>query len=307
MDVLEKCEAVIRMGPEDEVDEYAIKEMKKRVKAHLQKDPRYLSDAVFIINGNRYESILDALLEVDIVKTIDIAFVKPDINENWDFDRPTKIIKAIEGGFGGVAFFNYNPKAIDKWANAGELIEKKAMIRAFPVDVYVPRSIATMSKYVQEDPPRPIVPDLWTLEYAWIKMKELGALPITARVCVYTKEERFSYDIDIIKSKLMRDFRAERMPATRKVPRSPEDYFYFDRIYASEDLPSLTRNTFEAIFESDGLTAGDISHFFNITVDMANNNIRALLKRGLLDKEGQPPYETYKVTSELLKRKVKKD
>ena len=307
MDVLEKCEAVIRMGPEDEVDEYAIKEMRKRVKAHMQKEHRYLSDVAFIINGKMYESLLDALLEVDSIKSIDIAFLRPDINENWDFDRPTKIIKAIEGGFGGVAFFNYNPKAIDKWANAGELIEKKAMIRVFPVDVYVPRSIATMSKYVQEDPPRPIVPDLWTMEYAWMKMKELGALPLTVRVCVYTKEERFSYDIDIIKGKLIRDFRAERMPVTRKAVRDPEDYFYFDRIYASEDLPPLTRNIFEAIFESDGFTAADISHFFNITMDMANNNIRALLKRGLLDTEGQPPYETYKVTTELLKRKMKKN
>jgi hypothetical protein len=306
MDVLDKCQSVIRMGPEQEVDEYAIKEMRKRVKAHMQREFRYLADVAFIVNGELYENLLDALLEVDSVKSIDIKFLRPDINENWDFNRPTKIIKVIEGGFGGVAFFNYNPKAIDKWANAGELIEKKAMIRVFPVDVYVPRSIATMSKYVQEDPPRPIVPDLWTIEYAWMKMKELGALPITARICAYTKEERFAYDIDVINGKLIRDFRAERMPVTRKKSRDPEDYFYFDRIYASEDMPSLTRNIFEAIFESEGMTAADISHIFKITVDMANNNLRALLKRGLLDKEGQPPYETYLVTSEILKKKMKK-
>ncbi len=305
MDILEKCEAVIRLGPEEEVDAYALKEMRKRVKAHMQRDYRYLSDVLFVINGKRYESLLDALLEIDAVKSIDVSFIKPDINENWDFNRPTKIIKAIEGGFGGVAFFNYDPKAIDKWAKAGELIEKKAMIRVFPVDVYVPRSIATMSKYVQEDPPRPIVPDLWTMEYAWKKMKGLGALPMVVRICVYTKEDRFSYDIDIIKGKLIRDFRAERMPVTRKKSRTPEEYFYFDRIYASEDMPSLTRNIFEAIFESEGMTASDISHFFRITPDMAKNNIRALLSRGLLESEGQPPNETYKVSIEVLKRKMK--
>ncbi len=302
MDIMDKCEAVIRLGPEDEVDEYALKEMRKRVKAHIQKDLKYLADVSFMINGELYENLLDAIPVVEEIKTVEIIFMRPDINENWDFDRPTKIIKAIKGGFGGVAFFNYDPKAIDKWAKAGELIEKKAMIRVFPVDIYVPRSIATMSKYVQEDPPRPIVPDVWTVETAWSRMKSLGALPLTVRVCVYTQEERFSYDIDVIRGKLIRDFRAERMPVTRKVVRSPEDYFYFDRIYASEEMSQLTRNIFEAIFESDGLTAADISHFFRITLDMASNNIRALLKRGLLDKEGQPPYETYKVTTELLKK-----
>jgi len=304
MENLEKCEYIMRLGPESEVDEYAMKEMKKKVKAHLQKEWPHLADVGFFINNKLYHSLLDAMLEVDSMDSIEIRFLKPVLGENWDFNRPTKMIKAIKGGFGGVAFFNYEPKAIDKWAKASELIEKKAMVRVFPVNFYVPRSIATMSRYVMEDPPRPLVPDLWTMESAWVKMRSLGAVPMTIRICVYTQEERFSYDIDIIRGKLLRDFRAERIPATRRVVRNPEEYFYFDRVYAMEEMPALTKNIFEAIFESEGMNASDVSHFFRITTDMAANNLKALSNRGLLDSKGQPPFETYMVTEEILKKKT---
>ena len=304
MEILEKCESVIKLGPDKEVDEYAQKEMIKRVKSHLQSEKPHLSSVAFFINGELYENLLDAIVEVDEIDTIELRFIKPVLNENWDFNRPTKVIKVIKGGLGGLAFFNYDAKAIDKWAKASELIEKRAMIRAFPVNFYVPRSIATMSKYVLEDPPRPLIPDLWTLESTWEKMRELGTLPMTLRVCAYTKEERFSYDIDVIRGKLLRDFRAGRIPVTRKKMRSPEEYFYFDRIYASEDMPDLTRNIFESIFESDGMNVSDISHFFKITTDMANNNLKALVRRGLLDTQGQPPFETYMVTKEILEKKA---
>ena len=301
MDILRKCESVIGLGPESEVDEYAVKEMKKMVKSHLQRKKPALAELSFVINNRPYDSLLDTLLELDSIKSVEIRFLKPNIHDNWDFNAPTKIIKAIEGGYGGLAFFNYDAKALDKWAHAGELIEKKAMIRAFPVDFYVPRSIATMSRYVREDPPRPLVPRLLPMEKAWVEMREVGALPLTVRICAYTHEERFSYDLDLIEGVLMRDFRAERMPVTRKKRRSPEEYFYFDNIYASTDLPILPKQIFEAIFESDGLTASDISHFFKITMDMALNNLRALVSRGLVESEGRPPFETYRVTFEALK------
>ena len=304
MEILEKCEEVMHLGPDSEVDEYAIKEMKKKVKSHLQKQWPHLSDVGFFINGELYHNLLDAMLDVEDMESIEIRFLKPGLNENWDCNRPTKVIKAIKGGFGGVGFFNYDSKAIDKWANAGEIIEKKAMVRVFPVNFYVPRSIATMSKYVMEEPPRPLVPDLWTIESAWGKMRGLGAVPMTIRICVYTQEERFSYDIDVIRGKLLRDFRAEKIPVTRRSVRSPEEYFYFDRIYASEEMPDLTRNIFEAIFESEGMNGSDISHFFKITSDMARNNLKALSNRGLLDSKGQPPFETYMVTGEILKKKA---
>ncbi len=305
MEILEKCESVMNLGPEKEVDRYAIKEMNKKVKSHLQKQWPHLAEVGFFVNGELYENLLDAMLEIDDLNTIELRFLKPVLSENWDFNRPTKVIKAIKGGFGGVAFFNYDPKAIDKWANASELIEKKAMIRVFPVNFYIPRSIATMSKYVMEDPPRALIPDLWTMESAWEKMRILGAVPMTIRVCAYTQEERFSYDIDIIRGKLLRDFRAGKIPVTRKKVREPEEYFYFDRVYASEEMPDLTRNIFEAIFESDGMNASDLSHFFKITTDMAINNLKALSNRGLLDSKGQPPFETYMVTKELLEERVK--
>ncbi len=301
MDILRKCEAVIGLGPESEVDEYAVKEMKKRVKSHLQRKRPALAELAFVINNKPYDSLLDALLDVESIRSMEVRFLRPNIRENWDFNAPTKLIKAIEGGYGGVAFFNYEAKALDKWAHAGELIEKKAMIRAFPVEFYVPRSIATMSRYVQEDPPRPLVPRLLPMEKTWDAMRKVGTLPLIARICAYTHEERFSYDLDVIEGALLRDFRAEHMPVTRKKKRSPEEYFYFDKIYASTDLPLLPKQIFEAVFESDGLTASDISHFFKITMDMALNNLRALVSRGLVESEGRPPFETYRVTFEALK------
>lgn len=302
MEILEKCRSVIEHGPKSEIDEYSLKEMKKYVKSHLHNDGPYLSELAFLINGRQYEHIYDALIAEDDVETIDIRFLKPKLDEVWDFDAPTQTIKMMKGGFGGIAFFNYDPKALDKWAKAGELIEKKAMIRAFPVDFFVPRSIATMSKHLGEDPPDVLIPQLWTMESMLKNMREVGALPITVRICAYTKEERFAYDIDLLRNRLLRDPRAGKMQPTQRVKRSPEEYFYFDRIYASLKMGHLPKAIFEAVFESDGLTASDISHFFRITTEMAVNNLKALEKRGLLNVEGKPPFETYGVTHEILEK-----
>lgn len=307
MEILEKCQSVISRGPESEVDDYALKEMRKYVKAHLHEERPYLSELVFSINGRYYEHIYDALGEEDDIETIEIRFIKPKLDEIWDFDAPTKMIKVIKGGFGGIAFFNYDPKSLDKWAKAGELIEKKAMIRVFPVDFFVPRSIATISKYLGEEPPDVLVPQLWTMESMLQNIKEVGALPVTVRICAYTKEERFTYDIDLLRNRLIRDFRAGKMQPTQRIKRSPEEYFYFDRIYATLKMGHLPKAVFEAVFESDGLSAGDISHFFKISTEMAVNNLKALQKRGLVDVEGKAPFEIYRVTHEILERGLWED
>ncbi len=304
MEILGKCRAVIELGPESEIDDYSLKEMRKYVKSHIQAERPYLSEVAFLINGKHYEHLYDALISESDFREVDIRFLKPKLDEIWDFDAPTKTIKLIKGGFGGIAFFNYDPKALDKWAKAGELIEKKAMIRAFPVDFFIPRSIATMSKYISEDPPDVLIPELWTMETMLEEVRAVGALPVTIRICAYTKEERFAYDIDILQNRLLRDFRAGKVPPTRRMRRSPEEYFYFDKIYASLNMGHLPKAIFETIFESEGLTASDITHFFRITTEMAVNNLKALKKRGLLDVQGRPPFETYMVTHEILKKKT---
>ena len=302
MEILEKCQSIIQLGPESEIDDYSLKEMRKYVKSHLHEERPYLSEIAFLINGRHYEHIYDALKEENEIESVDIRFLKPKLDEIWDFDAPTKTIKLIKGGFGGIAFFNYDPKALDKWAKAGELIEKKAMIRTFPVDYFIPQSIATMSKYIGEEPPDILVPELWTMESMIKNIRKVGALPITVRICAYTKEERFAYDIDLLQNRLLRDFRAGKMQPTQRIKRSPEEYFYFDRIYASLKMGRLPKAIFEAIFESEGLTVGDIAHFFKITTEMATNNLKALQKRNLVIAEGRPPMETYRVTHEVLER-----
>ncbi len=91
------------------------------------------------------------------------------------------------------------------------------------------------------------------------------------------------------------DFRNQKIPIANRMNRHPIDYNHLDKILSSQELPSLAKKVLIVFFELEDADAPDIHIGLGITEKMAQNNISALYKRGLLEAKGKPPKARYEI------------
>jgi hypothetical protein len=169
------------------------------------------------------------------------------------------------------------------------------MIRAFPTRFYFPQSIKTKSIDPLAGEKRLYIPKLMTLEELWTDIRNTGLVPFEIRLCTYTKYSRFSYDMNLVQNRLLKDFRGGQVPMTNKAERSAMDYMNFDMVLAITDMKDLVKKVFIELFEVKKATAFDISHSMGITVTMATNCLDALVSRDVAEAEGKPPRQIYSI------------
>ena len=89
---LELCQAILRLGPEEEVDYHAEKELKRAFLEYKAAPKKALAGSMFLVNGKEYGSLLEALVKEKELENAGIRFLKPNLKENWDYNTPTKTI-----------------------------------------------------------------------------------------------------------------------------------------------------------------------------------------------------------------------
>jgi hypothetical protein len=297
---LEFCQAIMEFAPKDEVDFHAQKQLKRAFYEYKQAPKLPLASTTYVINDKEYDSLILALVEEERLDTGSILFYQPKLDENWDYNVLTKTLTLIGNGVGYVDKFDYDSFAIQKWDRTQHIQTERVMIRAFLSRFYYPRSIKTKSKDPHASEKRPFVPKLITLEELWSDVREKGLVPFEIRVCAYTRDARFSYDLNLIDNLMLKDFRGGQVPPRNKAERNAMDYMNFDMILASTDMKDLVKKVFINLFEVKEATAFDISHTMGITDNMARNGLDAVVSRNLADKVGKPPREIYSINTELL-------
>ncbi len=299
-DPLKLCQKIVHFGPKEEVDFHAEKELKRAFFEYRQAPKKALASISYMVNGKEYASLLEAIVEKEELATAGIRFFNPDLEENWDYNVPTKAIALMGKGMGWVERFTYKSFSLDKWDKEQQMLRDSVMLRAFPVRFYFPQSIKTKSIDPRAAPVRPYVPKLITLEALWRVIRDKGLVPFEIRVCAYTKEQRYSYDLDLVNNRLLKDFRGGQVAVRNRAERSSIDYLNFDMILASTEMKDIVKKAFIELFEVTEATAFDISHTMGITDLMGKNSLDAIVSRGLADKEGNPPRESYSINSENL-------
>ncbi|KYK27675.1 MAG: hypothetical protein AYK23_02140 [Candidatus Proteinoplasmatales archaeon SG8-5] len=299
-DALRHCQAIMKFGAAEEVDFHAEKQLKSSFYEYKQAKRVPLASSKYLVNEEEYDSLLQAFAEVKELETGGIRFFKPNMKENWDYNTPTSMILLMGDGMGIVERFDYDSFSLEKWSKGQEVQKELVMLRAFPTRFYVPMSIKTKSKDPLAGPPRLYIPRLLTLEEFWQDIRANGLVPFEIRVCAYTRSARFSYDIDLVNNRMLKDFRGGQVPPKNKAVRTAMDYMNFDMILASTDMKELVKKVFISLFEVKEATAFDISHTMGITDTMARNGLDAVVSRELADKTGKPPRETYKIDPKLL-------
>lgn len=297
---LEFCQAIMEFAPKDEVDFHAQKQLKRAFYEYKQAPKKPLASTTYVANEKEYDSLLEALVKEESLDTGEILFYKPNLDENWDYNTPTKTLTLIGRGVGYVDRFDYDSFALQKW-DKGQLMQTdKVMIRAFLSRFYYPQSIKTKSKDPHASEKRPFVPKLMLLEQLWSDVREKGLVPFEIRVCAYTRDARFSYDLNLIDNQMLKDFRGGQVPPRNRAERTAVDYMNFDMILATTDMKDLVKRVFINLFEVKEATAFDISHTMGITDNMARNGLDAVVSRNLADKVGKSPRETYSINTQLL-------
>jgi hypothetical protein len=305
-DPLELCQAILHLGPEEEVDLHAEKELRRCYFEYGAAQKKALASAVYMVNGQEYDSLLEAMHQEECLENAGIRFIKPDLAENWDFNTPTRTLVLMGEGMGWLERFSYESFRLDKWDKNQQIQRDNVMIRGFLTRFYYPQSIITESEDPLAEPKRPYIPRLVLLEDLWGHIRSAGMVPFEMRVCAYTKTTRYIYDIDMINNTVLKDFRGGQAPLRNLAQRTIIDYLNFDMVLASTDMKDIVKRAFINLFESKYATASDIAHSMHITSQMAGNALTAIATRGLAVKEGAAPREIFSIDSEALAIKAKK-
>ncbi len=305
----DQWEDLLAFAPKEEVDAYARKQLKQALKEYTAKSGQHLARISYVMNSMRYLSFPVAAQEVEEPRDFQISFYKPELKMNWDFNLPVKGVHVGQKGMGWMKYFNYDPFSLKKWGDFQYAKKKTVMLRAFMEQFFVPESIKTASKTLGEEKERKYIPQLRMMDELWHDVHS-GVIPFQIKVCIYTKQDRYTFSLNLVQGTLLQDFRAGKVSPKNLVRRKPMDSLLFDEVFASIDLPSLPRKVMRIAFESKNISVPEVSHIFGITTQMAENNLKSLDSRGIIKMVGRPPSQVFEIDMDglaSLQKQLKKD
>ncbi len=288
-DIRYNCEKILEFAPEGEVDEYALKLLRKRLYKWKNSKKEKLTELEYFVNGKEYKSLLKALYEEKNLRKLKIKFLKPNLEGEWNFSKPTKELMEKRGK-GVACTFEFDPNSLNKWRVAKCVNKEKVMVRGYLSDFFVPISIHTKSKYHHaQEIPRQYGPKLKKLSGIWCDIRN-GVLPIKLRICTYTKKDRYTHVLDPL-SNIQIPHPLHKIPYSQRELRPALEYMKFDSVLANVDLPPLMKNILEFIFECGETTVADVAHRFGVKNRVAKNNLESLISKELLKKRKEMYYD----------------
>jgi hypothetical protein len=112
--------------------------------------------------------------------------------------------------------------------------------------------------------------------------RQQGLLPFSVALLLYLPEERFRYELDLVRSRLLPDPRAGRLPVGRRVRRTSRLSWGVDRAIARGDVSLLAGRCLEVLVESSGLTSVELAHVFGGVRELVDSALQGLIDRRLV-------------------------
>lgn len=287
------CEQLLNFAPQDEIDDYSKKNLSEALLEYNSRSKRILADTLFEINRTKYLSLLAALYEQENFEYLKIRFINPRLNESWEYNRPTISMVINRDGYGTIETVEYDATSSQPWKLDSEITEEKAMVRVYPLYYFYPESIRSVSLRGHMERKYPFKIELFLFEEFWKLVRSSGLIPFEIRICVYTQNAKLNYDINLINSSLLGDYRTGKMPITKRILKNPVIYYKVDKIISELNAPAFVKRITDLIIESEFTTIWQIAETFNITETMASNYVNVLINKKLVTKEGRPPNEKY--------------
>jgi hypothetical protein len=121
-----------------------------------------------------------------------------------------------------------------------------------------------------------------TFEQGILACRQQALIPLSAAVLLYLPEERVRYDLDLVRSAVLSDPRAGRLPIGRRVRRTSRVAWGVDRTIGRGDLSLLTARCLEVLVESPGLTSVELAHIFGDVREIVDSALQGLVARQLV-------------------------
>lgn len=116
-----------------------------------------------------------------------------------------------------------------------------------------------------------------TLEQGTAICRAASILPFEVALLLYLEEERLRLELDIVHSELLRDARAGRLAAGRRMIRPSRISWGLDRKLGRGHVSLLAARCLEVLVESNGLTTIDLAHIFGGVREMVDSALQALV------------------------------
>ncbi len=220
-----------------------------------------LMELMIRFNGRPYESFYQFLDKK--MKAMELVLTAPKKWGEWLFNDPIKEVRFLPNGLGSIMVLD-GEISPGKWILENKKFQK-AMVR-FIVERAHPNAAFGL-----------LTPE------KFFEIVHNGIIPYLLRIVVYTKDQRYKLDINLVRNEVMADFRWGKIPAKLYVRRRNEEYLVFDKMYASVPLPRFSKMVLEAVFESDMMDLENLGLVFNVPEEILKNNLGVLEKHNLVE------------------------
>jgi hypothetical protein len=112
--------------------------------------------------------------------------------------------------------------------------------------------------------------------------REERIVPFGVALLAYLPEERIRYEFDLVRTALLPDPRAGRLPPHRRTRRSARLSWALDQYVARSDLSQLGVRCLEVLVESPGLTSVELAHVFGGVRELVDSTLQGLVQRRLV-------------------------
>jgi len=112
--------------------------------------------------------------------------------------------------------------------------------------------------------------------------RESAVVPFGLAILAYLPEERYRYELDVLRSTLLPDPRAGRLSPGQRVRRSSRLAWALDQYVARSDLSLLGVRCLEVLIESPGLTSVELSHVFGGIRELVDSALQGLVQHRLV-------------------------
>ncbi len=252
-------------------DEYSQKALARSVAEYAPRRREAIGTFSITVDGRAYPSILAALADLSTTfDTVELTLADPPRDPRaWEWITPFERLEfAADGSAEIVPIARRGPS-------------RRAIVRVLLREHYIPRLAA------EYDAPRPgptgggpkMALDPIGLAARFARSNRV--LPFCIAILLYTADERYRLEFDLIDNALQKDPRAGRLGLERRVRRSSRISFAIDGYVARGELPITISRALEILVETHGLTALEMGHILGGVLEMGSSALQGLTARGL--------------------------
>ncbi len=269
MDVsLSDLDALARRFAGERHDAYSERALARGYEEFLGR--RRVSLAPFVLSAEEreYPSFYAILSDPDAkLATVEVTLdPPPPAGPSWEFLRPMDRIVVRADGSGDVY-----PLAQGS--------PERAIVRFLLREHYLPRSRPEEERGAAGGTRVALGGFLGTFDQGVAACRRASLLPFSVALLLYLPDERVRVELDLVRSTVLADPRAGRLPAARRVRRSARVSWGVDRAVGRGELPLLSARCLEVLVDSSGLTAVELAHILGGVRELVDSALQGLVAR----------------------------